>query len=578
MTVATADSLLRGLAEAAQDEYFPLRLGFMLNLKDFGSFGQALVTSPSWNDWCETINAHHATIGLQGSFLKIDAVDDKIAIAVLQQDASAISLVQFYIGVIIKLLMLSCSVKDRHDVRSLTEIRGLLKKLSGLDVTSIDKPDCSLSVNFENPLLQKPPHFANRRVHGVFIRDLCESGDPGQSAGIAIKIQALLGNLSSLQSINQQWVAEKLHMSERNLLRKLTTSGVSFRDLFNKVRSKRALDLLFTGCSIADISDRLGYSERATFERAFKNWQGITPVAMQSRFARLSAEQRLDTVISPEMIPVPPTMLMKLIALLGDSDYHMEELASLVESDPVLTSKVLAVANSALFGYKGITTVKQAILTVLGTEKLQAIVIGILSSEAFGTLPEWFPYSKFWFRSLASANLASVLMQATQASEYEKLVSYLSALLHNIGEIALVHCLSDSYEELVREGLYELEWYDQLNLQRLRLGLHSVQVSEIVLNIWDFPADISTRLRQSGLCDDFIDDGKDRSASAVSVASSIVAILDARGDDTEVRCRTQIEAFLDKYNSADVKIEPLLEKVHDTLQTLEENAFEFDIL
>jgi AraC-like DNA-binding protein len=75
-------------------------------------------------------------------------------------------------------------------------------------------------------------------------------------------------------------VAATLCMSSRTLQRHLTLWGLSFDEILDEYRKRRALAYLREGrYSITDIGFRLGYSDAAHFTRAFRRWTGGTPRA-----------------------------------------------------------------------------------------------------------------------------------------------------------------------------------------------------------------------------------------------------------------------------------------------------------
>lgn len=72
--------------------------------------------------------------------------------------------------------------------------------------------------------------------------------------------------------------ARKLGMSRRSLQRKLKTQGVSYRKLLKQIRYELAMNLLTQeNTSIEETAFLLGYSEKSSFYRAFKEWTGKTP-------------------------------------------------------------------------------------------------------------------------------------------------------------------------------------------------------------------------------------------------------------------------------------------------------------
>lgn len=533
------NNLLGSISANSDGLDLTFEIGANLSVTSFGSYGRALYSSPSWDYWCCTAKKFSEYIGIDCQLISVSKDVDKLALQFNGVNQSYPYLQAFYSGVLLRLYLFSSEARQSAKILIAKEYEEVVTNKLFLPC-SVAKESC-LILSFCGKVTG--PRFSNAKVHSVFVRDMTHTEKQEEQHPLAFHVQKLIEAQAKLSHVNQSWVAEQLHMSERSLLRKLKLADISFRDLFNKVRSKRSLDLLFTGLTIADIADALGYSERATFERAFKSWQGITPVAMQSRFASLAAEHKIDSVVTAESIPTPPTMLPKLVGLIGDDDFHIDELVEIIDSDPVVTSKVLSIANSALYGYSDIESVKQAILTVLGVEKLQAIVITILSTEVFSDLSGHFPYDKFWFRSLASAQISMELAELRGVENSQRFTIYIAALLHNIGHLGIAYCLAEGFDELVHDDIGSLPWREQMNLQRLRLGIHSVQVTEILLNLWEFPSDIIKVLRDSGVCSDFLQLDSNEAPSTLNQTLRLVDAVEAFKTD-ESGLTKSISTFL----------------------------------
>ena len=74
-------------------------------------------------------------------------------------------------------------------------------------------------------------------------------------------------------------IGEHLGMSNRTLTRRLSESGVTFRDLIKKTQKELAIDLLKNSDrSVGEIAFLTGFSEQSAFNRAFKRWEGLSPV------------------------------------------------------------------------------------------------------------------------------------------------------------------------------------------------------------------------------------------------------------------------------------------------------------
>ncbi len=78
--------------------------------------------------------------------------------------------------------------------------------------------------------------------------------------------------------------AEVLRMSPATLQRNLAKEGTSFQMLKEKLRRDMAITYLTTtSISLTELSDLLGFSESAVFQRAFKSWTGIAPGSYRRR-------------------------------------------------------------------------------------------------------------------------------------------------------------------------------------------------------------------------------------------------------------------------------------------------------
>jgi len=112
-------------------------------------------------------------------------------------------------------------------------------------------------------------------MHEQMLEDQLALLQQPDTAGL---VQHFLRNSSDL-SVDRDQLAQRLHMSGRTLQRKLQEDQTSFQQLLDAERQRRALILLTTTSQpLTHISEQLGFSESSTFTRAFKRWEGITPL------------------------------------------------------------------------------------------------------------------------------------------------------------------------------------------------------------------------------------------------------------------------------------------------------------
>lgn len=134
-----------------------------------------------------------------------------------------------------------------------------------------------------------------------------------------------------------------------------------------------------------------------------------------------------------ELPSLPQVVLRALAACRGDADYR--EIGRIISADTALCARVLALANSALYGRPGeITSIEQALLR-LGTHQLQALIItASLRQLLFDLGPDrWQQLRDFWRHSLTTALTARALSRLTGYANTEE--AFMVGVLHNVGEL-----------------------------------------------------------------------------------------------------------------------------------------------
>lgn len=100
----------------------------------------------------------------------------------------------------------------------------------------------------------------------------------GNIESFADQVTSLMTNDSLESGISLDGIASKLGLSKSTITRRLKSEGKTFNQLLTEKRIQLAKRLLKTSrVSIAQIALKTGYSENASFTRAFKNHTGISP-------------------------------------------------------------------------------------------------------------------------------------------------------------------------------------------------------------------------------------------------------------------------------------------------------------
>ena len=96
------------------------------------------------------------------------------------------------------------------------------------------------------------------------------------------RVKAGIINALGSGNVTEALIADRLHMTPRNLHRKLVKEGTSFKHLLNEVRQDLAHQYIHDRTmTLTEISFLLGFSEVSSFSRAYKNWTGKPPSAVR---------------------------------------------------------------------------------------------------------------------------------------------------------------------------------------------------------------------------------------------------------------------------------------------------------
>lgn len=103
---------------------------------------------------------------------------------------------------------------------------------------------------------------------------------------LAEEIRMLLVKRNDLLNASLKQVAEFLSMSSRTLQRRLAENGYGWSELRDQIRLQLAVQALRSKrLNIEEISDKLGFSDRHSFTRAFKRWSGYPPSAYRRKYS-----------------------------------------------------------------------------------------------------------------------------------------------------------------------------------------------------------------------------------------------------------------------------------------------------
>ena len=132
-------------------------------------------------------------------------------------------------------------------------------------------------------------------------------------------------------------------------------------------------------------------------------------------------------------LPSIPKVAQELIQQFDDPDSSIEDVARNLALDPVLSAKVLRLANSVRFrGVRPSTSIEGAAIR-LGFDALRTLVLASAVTAAFRHNPSFDPRD-FWQHSFDVASICRVLARQAGADPE---TAFTCGMLHSIGELLI---------------------------------------------------------------------------------------------------------------------------------------------
>ncbi|WP_206484096.1 HDOD domain-containing protein [Thalassotalea sp. G2M2-11] len=188
---------------------------------------------------------------------------------------------------------------------------------------------------------------------------------------------------------------------------------------------------------------------------------------------------------------VLPDIYMKLKELLDDEKSSLEDIAKLISLEPALASNLLKIANSSLFNFpREIDSIDRALM-ILGIREVENLINTYGVTAAFsGIDPHIANMDRFWEISVDCALLTKFLAKKVGIKNSEGL--FLSGLLHNIGQLAIVHNEQQKVKFCEGYNSEETPWDRQL----AAFGFCFSDCSAELLSLWNLPETIIAPIRE----------------------------------------------------------------------------------
>ncbi|GAA6170503.1 hypothetical protein NBRC116592_01730 [Colwellia sp. KU-HH00111] len=185
-----------------------------------------------------------------------------------------------------------------------------------------------------------------------------------------------------------------------------------------------------------------------------------------------------------------PDACFKVKALMEDENSEISDFANVISVDPSMTSRLLQIANSAIYSFPGqISTISRAI-TVIGTQAVYNMMLVDVAASAFKHFEnQAIDLKRFWRMSVYCGLVTKNLAIKAGIKDIERL--FVAGLLQNFGELLVAKITPEIAQRCEQYSQDNLPW----DLQELALGFSYTDISAELLKIWQLPEKIIIPIR-----------------------------------------------------------------------------------
>jgi len=202
-----------------------------------------------------------------------------------------------------------------------------------------------------------------------------------------------------------------------------------------------------------------------------------------------------------EHLPTLSPVATRLLAVTSSQDAALSEIASLIETDPALTGRVLGMCRRADKGVGDqIKSVRRAV-TLLGLDAVRAAVLSLSVYDALspsgvaqqtdslfasgGDELDTFDRAGFWRHSVATACAAELIARKAPDLNVAPDEAFVAGVLHDVGKLALELVLPRAYARVL--GLARRRGCDAAEIEHDVLGLDHHTAGKRLLERWGLP-------------------------------------------------------------------------------------------
>ena len=259
-------------------------------------------------------------------------------------------------------------------------------------------------------------------------------------------------------------------------------------------------------------------------------------------------------------LPTIPRVVQQLLIALRDPDVDSRKVGESLSKDPVLSAKVLRLANSSFFGGQRSMSSIDAAVTLIGTQALNRLIVACGVSQSFAEIPG-IDLPVFWRDALVAATAAHKLAGKLGADAEE---AYTCGLLHATGHLILCQTYPDIANAMFT-GFAVLRGAELASVEADCFGIDHPAVGALWVETIGFPQPVADTIRKAAQPAAASDSPLDLTLRGACVLATAVAQKDA-GDVAWAALPAAVRA---RFTGGDGRADASFDKLYEALQETE---------
>lgn len=183
-------------------------------------------------------------------------------------------------------------------------------------------------------------------------------------------------------------------------------------------------------------------------------------------------------------LPSVPQIITEVSLMLDSDRTSATDLCKVISQDQGIVAKILAVANSPLYGLpRRVSTIEFAVI-IIGFEHIKNILVALSLVDIFKSksTQDW-NQNSYWIHSLLTATAAKRIADDLHYPKSGEV--FTAGLLHDLGLAVFQRFLNPEFKNILKKK--EEDQIAHITAEEITLGFTHQDIGEFLLERWNFP-------------------------------------------------------------------------------------------